>query len=298
MGLARHGVARALVGRVPLDDLVEGPLRVEHHRPELALDVRLHEPLLVAQLGQPERVGEPLRGVDRQHGDLLAARGHAEGDRRGRGRLADAARARADADLLALEPVADHSRRSSSADSRSSASRPSSGSKMRGSVATGAPAARRRRRSCARSARARRVLGERGRERRPGDSAPAVRGLEAPHLLRLEAGRMERVHDDRVDRHVELAAQRALELDRLVHRHLLGQGDRQDAGLAWVAQERVDPLGLPAHRPDARDARVGARRAQHRESVAGRGSVDDREVVTRDRPRAARAGRDPRPCRS
>jgi hypothetical protein len=89
--VGEHRVARALVRRVPLDDLVEGPLRVERHRPQLALDVRLHEPLLVAQLGQPERVGEPLRRVDRQHGDLLSARGHAEGDRGGRGRLPDPA---------------------------------------------------------------------------------------------------------------------------------------------------------------------------------------------------------------
>ena len=63
--------------------------------------------LLVAELAQAERVREPLRRVDREHGDLLAGGRRSHRDRRRGGRLADAARAGADADPLALEQVAD-----------------------------------------------------------------------------------------------------------------------------------------------------------------------------------------------
>ena len=45
--LDEHRVARALVGRVLLHQLVEGALRVEHHRPQLALHRRVHEVRLV-----------------------------------------------------------------------------------------------------------------------------------------------------------------------------------------------------------------------------------------------------------
>ncbi len=85
-----HGVARLLVGRMLGHDLVERGLRVEHHRPQLALarvDARLREQrgvdlaLDVSQLGEAERVGQPLRRVDREHGDLEAAGRHSGGDR-------------------------------------------------------------------------------------------------------------------------------------------------------------------------------------------------------------------------
>ena len=42
---------------------------------------------------------------------------------------------------------------------------------------------------------------------------------------------MHRVHENRVDRHAELAVERVLELDRLVHRHLLGERHGEHAGL-------------------------------------------------------------------
>ena len=107
----QDAVARLLVGRVALHEIVEGALRVEHHRPQLALHLdpvggealRVDEPFLVAQLRQPQRVCEPLGGVDREHGDLQPLRGHSHRDRRRRRRLADAAGACADADLAALE---------------------------------------------------------------------------------------------------------------------------------------------------------------------------------------------------
>ena len=62
---------------------------------------------VVAELGQAERVGEALRRVDRQHRDLLAAGRHPGRDRRRGRRLADPARAGADADALALEQLGD-----------------------------------------------------------------------------------------------------------------------------------------------------------------------------------------------
>ena len=63
---------------------------------------------------QAERVGEPPRRVDRHHRHLAPARRHPQRDRRRGRRLAHAARAGADADLLALEPVLDHRISSSS----------------------------------------------------------------------------------------------------------------------------------------------------------------------------------------
>jgi hypothetical protein len=89
------------------DDVVEGLLRVEHHRPQLAIaDVdaglleegRVHLSLHIAQLRQAERVRESPRGVDRQDSDLEPARSHAGCNRRGGGCLANATRSGADAD--------------------------------------------------------------------------------------------------------------------------------------------------------------------------------------------------------
>ena len=99
------------VGREPLDQLVERALGVEHQRPQLALDLHavlaealgVDEPRLVAQLLEPERVGEPLRRVDRHDRDLQPALGHPHRDgSRGRG-LADPARAGAHDDAPPLQ---------------------------------------------------------------------------------------------------------------------------------------------------------------------------------------------------
>ena len=68
-------------------------------------NVALDEPRLVAQLLEPQRVGEPPRGVDRHHGDLQPALGHAHRDRRGRGGLAHAPGAGADHDPAPFEDV-------------------------------------------------------------------------------------------------------------------------------------------------------------------------------------------------
>ena len=87
--VGEHLVARALVRREVLDQLVERALGVEHHRPQLAahLDavrgeaLGVDQPRLVAELLEPERVGQPPRRVDRHHGDLQPALGHARARR-------------------------------------------------------------------------------------------------------------------------------------------------------------------------------------------------------------------------
>ena len=113
--VAQHLVARLRVRRQVLDQLVEGPLGVEHQRPQLAaqLDAVRREALrrdqarLVAELLEPERVGEPPRRVDRDHRDARAVGGGAHGERGGRRGLAHAAGAGADDDPLAGDEVGD-----------------------------------------------------------------------------------------------------------------------------------------------------------------------------------------------
>ena len=144
--VVEDAVARLLVGGLAGDQLVEGRLRVEHHRPELALhlDPLLREERrvdllgLVAELLQAERVGEALRRVDRQHADLQSARRHPDRDRRRGRRLADATGAGADADVLALEDLADVGISPASSPDAVRPRCPSSGSKRKGSVLTGA----------------------------------------------------------------------------------------------------------------------------------------------------------------
>ena len=97
VGLDLLGPVR--VWRDPFDQLVERPLGVEHHRPQLALDIHraggqaigIDPARLVLELLEPERVGQPVGGVDRHDRDLRAARRHPERDRGRRRRLADAA---------------------------------------------------------------------------------------------------------------------------------------------------------------------------------------------------------------
>jgi hypothetical protein len=84
---------------VLLDDLVEGPLHVEHHRVEPATGRRvgvLHRARDVVQLVQAHRLREPARRVDREHDHPAAALGRPESDRRRRRGLADAPGAAAD----------------------------------------------------------------------------------------------------------------------------------------------------------------------------------------------------------
>ena len=208
----RRGFAR----RVPLDQVVEGALGVEHHRPQLAVHVRLHAALLIAQLGQAERSGQPLGRVDREHRNLLPARGHPQRDGRRGSRLADPARARADADALPLEPVLDHMLPNS----------PRQLVELR--------AAERRREQERQGAHARPrlletaelllcprppVLEERGLERGAGPGPAATVRARARRSRRPRSAGHHAVDDDRVERHV-VRGEPVLELERLGHRHL------------------------------------------------------------------------------
>ena len=249
--------------------------------------VDVDAPLLVAQLAQAERVGQPPRGVDREHGDLLPARRHAERDRRrGRG-LAHAARARADADLLALEPVLDHSSSSSRSDSSSSSRR----------LQLGLEQVRQRRdrraqppRAGARAARA--APPPAGARPAPTRSRPARPAIRARRRSRsrcasaaLEAlGQHAVDHDPARPPCSRSVGEPALEVDRLVDGHLLGQRHADDAGGRPVAQEAVDLGRLARDRADPRDVGVGARGAQQRQRVAGGGRVHDRPCRTTEPP--------------
>jgi hypothetical protein len=126
------------------------------------------------------------------------------------------------------------------------------------------------------------VLGERSTERcvrRRGTAA--VERSQPARLVAVEALRVDAVHDHVVHSHAQLVRQTALEVDRLVHGHLLRQRHDEDARGVTVAQEGVDDASLAANRPDARHARIGRGRPQHRESVAGGGRVDDRQIEHR-----------------
>jgi hypothetical protein len=161
---ARHGAGKLLIdaigenpftcGRVGSehpDEIVEGPLGVEHHRPQLATQLQsvtgevagLDHARLVTQLLEPQRASEPAGGVDRDDGDPLAARREPDGDGGGRGRLADPARTGADADALVGHPLSD-AHRSSSRDRRSSAAESSADSNTNGSVTSGTSCSPRR----------------------------------------------------------------------------------------------------------------------------------------------------------
>ena len=95
LGLLRGGLA--------LHDLVEGPLHVQHHRVEAAAVVggaadADDRPRGVVERLDAHRLGQPAGRVDGEDHDLPAALGGPERQRRGRGGLADAARAAADDD--------------------------------------------------------------------------------------------------------------------------------------------------------------------------------------------------------
>src|SRR5437660_8793314 len=111
-GVYEDLLALLLVACQPRDDLVEGPLGVEHHRPKLARHrhalrgeaLRLYAARLPRELLEPEGAGQALRRVDGHHRHLAPAGGETECERRRGGRLADAAGAEADHDALAGQP--------------------------------------------------------------------------------------------------------------------------------------------------------------------------------------------------
>ena len=227
----------------------------------------------------PERVRQPARGVDGDDGDARALGREAHGQGGRRRRLAHAARARADDDALAGQ-ARSHSQRSSSRARRASRAAPSS--KANGSVATGARAPRRRRRSCA-------ALGPGagvGVARR-ADLRAVGRRLERARVGGGEALGEHAVAHDQVDLEADVVAQRVLQGERLVDRHLLGPGHRDDARPFRVGDHRVDRTALAGDAAHAGGLREGPRRAQHGDAVAGRGRVEDDEVVGLGARRAA-----------
>ncbi len=111
--VGEHLVAGALVGGDAADQRVEGALGVEHRRPQLPLAVDplggqqrgIDPPRLVVELVDAERAGQPAGGVDRHDRHALPFACQPQGERRRRGCLAHAARARADAHALAAQPL-------------------------------------------------------------------------------------------------------------------------------------------------------------------------------------------------
>ena len=202
--------------------------------------------------GRPSESASRLRRVDRQHRDLLPARRHPGGDRRRGRRLADAARARADADPLAGEQLGDR--------------RPSGDLRPEGADLLDAELgleeegqgrdrrlvrAPRRRASCSRWSRRPAALAERGAaggaDRRRRRARRRGAGSRALGLLLGEALGVERRCRRCGRRDADLARSRSCSSDRgLVDRHLLRQGDDDDAGAPSVADERVERLGLLA----------------------------------------------------
>ena len=190
--------------------------------------------------------------------------------RRGR-RLAHAARARADDDALAGQ-ARPHSARSSSRARRAMPRRRRGEDERqrhdRGTRAGGAGAQLRALRAGARVgvARARATSGRR--------APPRARARR-----RRRSGRAAAVGDDEVDLEADVLAQRGLQRERLVDRHLLGPRHRDDAGPLGVGEHRVDHPALAGDAAHARGLGERARRGQHRDAVAGRGRVEDDEVV-------------------
>ena len=212
---------------------------------------------------QPERVGEPLRRVDRQHGDLLArARPSRPRSRRRSSscrRRPSRRRCRPSFPRGSRRLVATLRPRAASARSPSG---PSSGSKMKGSSSPGAPTSSRRRSSCSRwIARAPCSLSAARAAARAAPLAARRRQRREPlGLVVAEALGVDAVHVDAVDRRTPtFSVSSRSSRRRLVDRHLLGQGDDRDAGVAVVGEVRVERLGLGVDRADARDVGERAR---------------------------------------
>ena len=194
-----------------LDELVEGALGVEHHRPQLALhldprgreQVGVDERGLVAELLQPERVGQPLGRVDRHHRDLAPGRGERPW------------RCAAEVVVLPTPPEPPQitmrlpampsatftARAPAGRRARRARSRSSSGANKNGSRTGASPNASRRRRSCGALLAGAHLLGQRGPQGRAGQRAVAVDlGLaQRLDVAGAEALRVAAVGDDAVD---------------------------------------------------------------------------------------------------
>ncbi len=250
--------------------------------PGLGEERRVDLALGVAEFRQAQRVGQPLRGVDRQHGDALARARPSR--RRSRQRSSSCRRRPSPAQTQMLLPVQHFAmpaisprRRSASAPTCSS---PISGSNRNGSSVTGASHSLRSRASCSRWSAARRCSVSAARH-------AARRGLAGGAVLRrsgrlavVEALRIDAVADDPVDLDPDVGRRGRAPARRLVDRHLLGQGDHRDAGSLRVADElrRASRPAGGSGRP-WRPRRTSAASAGSRRRDRWRGVDDDQVVV-------------------
>ena len=299
-------VARCVVGREALDELVERALGVEHHRPQLAahLDavageaVGVDEARLVAELVEAERVGQPLGGVDRDDGDALRPPRRAP------------SRAPPRSSSCPRRPSPRRSRRAcprSRARSQRALQRPRERRRARRASSSSRRSTKRQRRdrrappggAGARAGRAARGRARAARARGAHPGRDGARGLERRAVGGVEAVGQQAVGDDeRRPRGRASSGSASSQRERLVDRHLLGAGDGDDAGLRGVGEHRVDHPALAGDAAHARGVGERARRGQHRHAVAGRRRVEDDEVVGLRRPACGgRPARAPRPSR-
>ncbi len=312
----RGRVAGLGVGRVALDQLVEGALRVEHHRPQLAVAARCRP-----RRAAPGRRGAPrCRARPGRARRRAAAPGRSSARRRCCPRAAMPSAIAAEVVVLPTPPEPAQTmhracrrarRRAPSrarAPARRRAARARRGStsgveQVRQRSVASADRPRRRRRELG-ALRARGARSSAAPQRRRAPPARRGRRSAASDCCGLGAGEalgQQRVDDDaRRARAPARSRSRARSSSVSLTGISSAQRDRDDGGLRRVGERSVDasrPGGGSGRRARSR-AKVRGR-AQHREPVAGRGRVDDHEVVGRGaRRRAARAARAPRPCRS
>ena len=95
-------LARVVIRTDPIDQRIESAPCVEHHRPQLTLNVRreLNPGFLVPELTESERVGETTRRINGEHQDPTSLLGGRQPESGRRGRLADTAGAHADDQAL------------------------------------------------------------------------------------------------------------------------------------------------------------------------------------------------------
>src|SRR6185369_12129977 len=109
--------------REPAHELVERALDVEQHRVEVMAPAERDAPRLAVERRDAERVLEPERRVDGEDDRPPALPRRRDTDRRGRGRLADAAAADADDDLPLGDEVRErHAARPAASDSTAASS--------------------------------------------------------------------------------------------------------------------------------------------------------------------------------
>ena len=267
------------------DQLVERPLRIEHHRRQLALDldVRAAEPVHVHELGpvaeriEPERLRQPASGVDRDQRHPPSSGGKPERDRCRHCRLAHAARAGTDDYALARERAIqavhgssrpadrravrcvpaelrfEQKRQRDAGHSLQLADQPLELSVLRLRTSMEPP-----------SAADGRIVGRR-REREP--------------VFGAEPRRQHPVDHHRADLDAEPLGQGCLQPDGLGHRHLLGRRHHHGPDVGLVGQRTLDPGRLPRRRPHASDPAERARRRQQAHQLTARRRVQDHQVI-------------------